>query len=207
MELELLSLATGALIVSRFKDLSRHKLGRVRRVREYCLGSVCRKVVILEGCMHSRSVTILLRGGSNVVLHETERSVHDALCVASSLLKMETALYGGGSVEISSGLCMDSIMTRTNSSDHFSMRAFRDALEEIPLSLATNSGVAPIFTVSTLKRRQVREKNPYLGVDCLMNGSNDMREQNVIESYVGKKQQVLLAVQAARMVLRTNSLS
>lgn len=148
VEIELLSLATGALIVSKFKDLSRHKLGRSRRVREFNLGSSGSKVVILEGCMHSRSVTILVRGGNTVVMHETERSINDALCVASSLLKLDIAVFGGGSTEISSALCMDSLLSSSNSMEHYTVRAFSNALDEIPLSLASNCGDAPVYTIS-----------------------------------------------------------
>lgn len=202
VEMELLSLATGSVIVSRFRDLNNYKLGQARHVREFQLDSLGTKVVVLEGCVHSRSVTIMVRGGSNVVLHEVERSIHDALCVASSLLKFDIAIYGGGSSEISSSLCVEHMMGCTNSVDHYALRSFANALDEIPLSLAANSGLAPVFTVTRLKSRHLRERNPFLGVDCLGYGSNDMREQNVLESFFGKKQQVLLAVQAARMVMR-----
>lgn len=75
------------------------------------------------------------------------------------------------------------------------MRAFADALETIPLSLAENSGLPPIESLTAVKARQLSESNPYLGIDCNDIGTNDMKEQNVFETLIGKRQQLFLATQ------------
>jgi hypothetical protein len=82
------------------------------------------------------------------------------------------------------------------------MRAFADALDAIPMALAQNSGLSPIETLASIKSRQIREKNTRLGVDCMMTGSNDMKEHFAIDPLIGKRQQLLLATQLCRMVLK-----
>lgn len=100
------------------------------------------------------------------------------------------------------------------------MRAFADALDAVPLALSENSGLSPIETLASVKSRQVKEKNTRLGVDCMMTGSNgkpspsfsdclatnstfvDMREHFAIDPLIGKRQQLLLATQLCRMVLK-----
>lgn len=85
------------------------------------------------------------------------------------------------------------------------MRAFADALDGIPMALAENSGLSPISTLASIKSRQVKEKNSRLGVDCMQTGSNDMRDAFVIDPLIGKKQQLMLATQLCRMVLKINN--
>ena len=82
------------------------------------------------------------------------------------------------------------------------MRGFADALEAIPLALAENSGLASIDTVTAVKKRQEEEQNSRLGVDCMGRGTNDMRQQNVSETLHGKKQQMMLATQMVKMILK-----
>lgn len=85
------------------------------------------------------------------------------------------------------------------------MRAFADALDAIPMALAENSGLSPIETLAAIKSRQVTEKNTRLGVDCMQTGSNDMRDAFVIDPLIGKRQQLMLATQLCRMVLKVNN--
>ena len=85
------------------------------------------------------------------------------------------------------------------------MRAFADALDAIPMALAENSGLSPIETLASIKSRQVKENNTRLGVDCMQTGSNDMKDAFVIDPLIGKKQQLQLATQLCRMVLKVNN--
>jgi len=87
----------------------------------------------------------------------------------------------------------------------YAMRAFAEALDVIPMTLAENSGLSPIETLASLKSRQVREKNSRYGVDCMQTGSDDMRDHFVIDPLIGKRQQLLLATQLCRMVLKVNN--
>ena len=81
-------------------------------------------------------------------------------------------------------------------------RAFAEALDAIPVALAENSGLAPIESLTQVKAQQVSEKNPHLGIDCKDEGTNDMKKQNVFETLIGKKQQMMLATQVVKMILK-----
>ncbi|GAB1298325.1 T-complex protein 1 subunit epsilon [Apodemus speciosus] len=90
--------------------------------------------------------------------------------------------------------------------EQYAMRAFADALEVIPMALSENSGMNPIQTMTEVRARQVKESNPALGIDCLHKGSNDMQYQHVIETLIGKKQQISLATQMVRMILKIDDI-
>lgn len=85
------------------------------------------------------------------------------------------------------------------------MRAFADALDAVPMALAENSGLSPIETLADIKSRQAKEGNSRLGVDCMATGSNDMKSHFVIDPLISKRQQLLLATQLCRMVLKVNN--
>ena len=87
VELELLAMATGARIVPRFSELTPEKLGRAGTVREMAFGTTKDRMLVIEGCPNSRAVTIFVRGGNKMILDETKRSLHDALCVARNLVR------------------------------------------------------------------------------------------------------------------------
>ena len=82
------------------------------------------------------------------------------------------------------------------------MRGFAAALDSVPLALAENSGLSPIETLAQVKSRQVHEKNPRLGIDCNLKGTNDMREQHVFDPMISKRSQFYLATQLVKMVLK-----
>ena len=84
--------------------------------------------------------------------------------------------------------------------------AAADALESVPLALAENSGLAPIESLTEVKAKQLAENNPYLGIDCNDVGTNDMREQHVFETLIGKKQQLFLATQVCKLILKIDDI-
>ncbi|KAJ3475497.1 hypothetical protein NLI96_g11800 [Meripilus lineatus] len=86
--------------------------------------------------------------------------------------------------------------------EQYAMRAFASALDAIPLALAENSGLSPIETLAEVKSRHVKEGNSTLGIDCLDRGENDMKQQNVYDPLISKRQQYLLATQLVRAVLK-----
>jgi T-complex protein 1 subunit epsilon len=86
--------------------------------------------------------------------------------------------------------------------EQYAFRSFSVALESIPLALAENSGLLPIETLTELKSRQVKEQKTCLGVDCMLTGNSDMKEHHVIESLHSKKQQIVLASQLVKMILK-----
>lgn len=205
-EIELLAIATGGRIVPRFSELTADKLGHAGLVRELSFGTTKDKMMIIEECNNTRAVTIFIRGGNNMIVEEAKRSLHDALCVIRNLVRDNRIVYGGGAAEISCSLAVSEAADKVSSVEQYAMHAFADALTHIPMALAENSGFASIETVSEIKVRQVSENNPRLGVDCLSLGTSDMKTQHVIETLHGKKQQILLATQLVRMILKIDDI-
>ncbi|CAB3241760.1 unnamed protein product [Arctia plantaginis] len=201
-EMELIAIATGGRIVPRFEELTPDKLGSCGLVRELTFGTSKEEMLVIEECSNSRAVTVLMRGGNRMIVEEAKRSVHDALCIVRSLVQDSRVVYGGGAAEVACSLAVARGADKLSSLDQYAYRAFADALEAIPLALAENSGLSPIDTLSEVKARQVAENNPNLGIDCMGTGSNDMKTMNVIESLHSKKQQISLATQLVKMILK-----
>lgn len=202
VEIELLAMATGARIVPRFQELSPDKLGFAKVVREASLGTTRDRQLIIEGCPNTSAVTIFVRGGNKMMIEETKRSLHDALCVARNLVKDNRVVYGGGAAEIACSLAVEAAADTVVGVEQYAMRSFADALDVVPLALSENSGLSPIESLAEVKAAQLSESNPYLGIDCNDVGTNDMREQNVFETLIGKKQQLFLATQVTKMILK-----
>ena len=221
-EIELIAIATNGRIVPRFEDLKAEKLGRAGIVREMTFGTTREKMLVIEECANTRAVTVFVRGSNKMIIDEAKRSLHDALCVVRNLVKDNRVVYGGGAAEIACSIAVEDAAVKSPGLEQYAMRAFADALDAVPMALAENSGFSPIETLAAIKSRQVKEKNSRLGVDCMQTGSNgmysnfghgrtrltdqtDMRDHFVIDPLIGKRQQLLLATQLCRMVLKINN--
>ncbi|XP_068664948.1 T-complex protein 1 subunit epsilon-like isoform X2 [Aristolochia californica] len=207
VELELIAIATGGRIVPRFQELTPEKLGKAGLVREKSFGTTKDRMLYIEQCANSRAVTIFIRGGNKMIIEETKRSLHDALCVARNLIRNNSIVYGGGSAEISCSIAVEAAADRYPGVEQYAIRAFADAVDSVPMALAENSGLQPIDTLSAVKAQQVKENNPLYGIDCNDVGTNDMREQNVFETLIGKQQQFLLATQVVKMILKIDDVT
>lgn len=205
-EIELIAIATNGRIVPRFEELSPEKLGTCGKVRELSFGTTKDKMLVIEECPNTKAVTIFIRGGNKMIIEEAKRSIHDALCVVRNLVRNNKIVYGGGAAEVSCALAVSEEADKISTLEQYAFRAFADALESIPLALAQNSGLSPIHTLTECKARQVSEKNPALGIDCNSKGTCDMKEQHVIETLHSKKQQILLATQLVKMILKIDDI-
>merc|ERR1739844_619249 len=205
-EIELIAIATGGRIVPRFQELSPDKLGTAGKVREMSFGTTKDKMLVIEECANSKAVTIFLRGGTKMIVEEAKRSMHDALCVVRNLVRDNRVVYGGGAAEISCALAVGKEADNIKTIEQYAFRAFADALEQIPLALAENCGLAPIQTLSEIKAKQVAESNPALGVNCMDAGCGDMKQMSVIETLHSKKSQIQLATQLVKMILKIDDI-
>lgn len=205
-EIELIAIATNGRIVPRFEELSAEKLGSCGKVKELSFGTTKDKMLVIEECPNTKAVTIFIRGGNKMIIEEAKRSIHDALCVVRNLVRNNKIVYGGGAAEVSCALAVSEEADKISTLEQYAFRAFADALESIPLALAENSGLSPIHTLTECKARQVTEKNPALGIDCNSKGTCDMKEQHVIETLHSKKQQILLATQLVKMILKIDDI-
>lgn len=205
-EIELIAIATGGRIVPRFEELKPEKLGHAGIVREITFGTTKDRMLIIEKCKNSRAVTIFIRGGNKMIIEEAKRAIHDALCTVRNLIQDQKILYGGGAAEISCAIACAKYANKISTLEQYAFRAFAEALEAVPLALAENSGLSPVDTLADIKSRQVEEDNPTLGIDCLAKGTSDMKVQNVIETLTSKTQQILLATQLVKMILKIDDI-
>lgn len=206
VELEHIAIATGGRIVPRFSELTPEKLGKAARVKEVGFGTTKDRMLIIQDCSNSKSVTVFVRGGNRMIVEEAKRSLHDAMCVARNLIRNNRIVYGGGASEVACSIAVAAAADGISGMEQYAIRAFADALDDIPMALAENSGLSPIATLSEVKARQLKDANPYLGVDCMGVGTMDMREQRVFETLIGKQQQLLLATQLVKMILKIDDI-
>ena len=206
VEIELIAMATGARIVPRFQELSAEKLGKAESVKEISFGTTDDRMIVIEGCANTSAVTILVRGGNKMIVEEAKRCLHDALCVVRNLIKDSRIVYGGGCAELMASLEVMKTVDSEPSIEQYAMRAFADALEEISNALSENSGLNPIETTTKLKNEMRLDANKRYGVDSLGVGHNDMRELKVYESLTSKVQQLQLATQVVRMILKIDDI-
>ena len=172
-EIELIAIATNGRIVPRFEDLKAEKLGKAGIVREMSFGTTREKMLVIEDIPNSRAVTAFIRGSNKMIIDEAKRSLHDALCVVRNLVKDNRIVYGGGASEIACSIAVEKAAYEEQGLEQYSMRAFAEALDAVPMALAENSGLAPLETLSELKARQVKgEGRGRLGVDCMQTGTN-----------------------------------
>ncbi|KAL2755589.1 hypothetical protein ACRALDRAFT_1043291 [Sodiomyces alcalophilus JCM 7366] len=206
-EIELVAIATNGRLVPRFEDLTADKLGTAGVVREMSFGTTREKMLVIEECANTRAVTVFIRGSNKMIIDEAKRSLHDALCVVRNLVRDNRVVYGGGATEIACSMAVEDEARKTPGLEQYAMRAFAEALDAIPMALAENSGLNPISTLAEVKSQQAKspEIRGKLGVDCMGLGSNNMKETFVIDPLIGKKQQLQLATQLCRMVLKVNN--
>jgi T-complex protein 1 subunit epsilon len=202
IEIEHLAMATGARIVPRFEELSADKLGTAGIVREISFGTGKKeRMLVLEDCANHNAITIMVRGGNTMVVEEAKRSLHDAMCVVRNLIKDSRVVYGGGSAEIACSLAIRDAADKISGVDQYAIRAFAQALEDIPMALAENCGLSPMEEVANLKAKQMAENSSFIGLS-VEGGAADMRELGVFETLIGKQQQLQLASQVVKMILK-----
>jgi T-complex protein 1 subunit epsilon len=222
VEIEHIAIATGGRIVARVEELTADKLGTAGSVKQISLGiNNSRRqdrILILEDCANQKAVTVLARGGTKMIVDEAKRSLHDAMCVVRNLIKDNRIVYGGGSAEISCSLAVKKYADTVTGVDQYAIRAFADALDDIPMALAENAGLSPIEEVAAIKSRQVKENNPTIGLGLMAVDqaelqtevanefdryhSKDMKTVGVFETLIGKQQQLQLAAQVVKMILK-----
>ena len=198
-DLTKLAKATDARIVANLDDLFEKDLGSAEIVEE-------RKIeedrwVFVEGCKHPKSVTILLRGGSQRVVDEVERSVHDALMVIKDVMEDPSIVAGGGAPETFAATKIRSWAKSLEGREQLAAEKFADALETIPLTLAENAGMDAIDTLTSLRSKQIKGEK-WIGIDVVKANLANMKSSDIIEPLSVKNQVVTAATEVACMILR-----
>ena len=194
-----LSRATGARVINNLDDLTSKDLGAADLVEERKVETD--KWVFIEGCKNPKAVTILIRGGSQRVVDEADRSVHDALMVTKDVLEKPLVVAGGGSPEAYvSGKLREWTNTLTGR-EQLAAEKFAEALEIIPLTLAENAGMNQIDTLAELRSKQ-NKGSKWAGIDARNSRIADMSKLDIFEPLSVKEQIIKSATEVASMLLR-----
>ncbi|MCE9617207.1 MAG: TCP-1/cpn60 chaperonin family protein [Nitrosarchaeum sp.] len=198
-DLTKLAKATGARIVNNLDDIFEKDLGDAQLVEERKIEED--KWVFIEGCKHPKSVTLLLRGGSQRVVDEVERSVHDSLMVVKDVIEKPEIVAGGGAPETYAATKIRSWAKSLEGREQLAAEKFADSLESIPLTLSENAGMDPIDTLTVLRSRQMKGEK-WTGIDVMKGKIGNMKSSDIIEPLAVKLQIVSAAAEAACMILR-----
>ena len=194
-----LARATGARIITNLDDLNENELGEAELVEERSIEED--KWVFIEGCKHPRSVTLLLRGGSQRVVDEVERSVHDAIMVVRDVMEHPSIVAGGGAPETYAATKLRTWAKTLEGREQLAAEKFADALESIPLALAENAGMDSIDTLANLRSKQLKDEK-WTGIDVMKSRIVNMKSSDIVEPLSVKHQIISAASEAACMILR-----
>ncbi|HTP54645.1 MAG TPA: thermosome subunit beta [Thermoplasmata archaeon] len=200
-DLQKLARATGGKIVTGIKELTPADLGQAAKVEERKVGDD--DMTFVTGCSNPRSVSILIRGGTEHVTQEVERSLHDALKVVASVLEDGVVCPGGGATEIELAVKLRKWAQSVGGREQLAAEAFAQSLEAVPWALAENGGYDSINTLIELRSaHDGSSSNKNIGVNLADGKAADMWKLHVIEPLRVKRQALSSAVEVANMVLR-----
>jgi len=198
-DMEKLAKATGGKVITNLKDMTKTDLGYAESVEERKIGDD--KMTFIEGCKNPRSVAILIRGGTERIVDETERSIHDALCVARDVAQEPKILIGGGAPEIEIARVLRDYAESIAGKEQLAIQSFAEAMEIVPLTLGENAGLDPIDILLELRARHEKGEK-WAGVDVFEGKVKDMEKLEVCEPLIVKKQAIKSATEAATMILK-----
>merc|ERR1712107_855549 len=121
--------------------------GKAGCVREVAFGTLKDRMLIIEECANSKAVTVLVRGGNQMVVDEAKRCLHDANCCVRNLIRDPRVVPGGGASEMAASLAVLEAADKEETIDQYSMKAFATALDIVPMALAANSGLNGIASM------------------------------------------------------------
>jgi len=199
--MEKLAKATGAKVVDTLEDMTKRDLGHAGLVEERKIGDD--KMTFIEECKNPRSVAILIRGGTERIVDEAERSIHDALCVARDVVQEPKIVAGGGAPEMEVARALKQYAETLPGREQLAVQCFAEAVEAVPLTLGENAGLDPIDILSELRARHEKGET-WAGVGVHEGKVQNMTELEVYEPLAVKKQIIKSATEAASMILKVD---
>ncbi len=198
-DMKKLSKATKGSIVNKLNELEEEDLGRadnleVKRIQE-------QEMTFVTGCDNPKAVTVLIRGGTEHVVDEIERSLNDAMSVVRNAIEDGIMVTGGGSTAIEMAMKLRDYAASVGGREQIAIDAFASALEVVPTSLAENAGLDPIDILIDLRKAH-KAGDVNAGINVHTGKITSMLEENVLEPYRVGKQAVNSATDAAIMILR-----
>ena len=191
--------ATGGRVSANLEDLTEKDLGSANLVHQAKVESD--KWVFVEGCKNPQSVTMLIRGGSQRVIDEVDRSIHDSLMVVKDVIEKPEIVAGGGAPESFAAAQLKDWADNFDGREQLAIKKYAEALEVIPLTIAENAGMDPIDTMAKLRAKQSQGRK-WTGIDAKNTKIADMLSIDVVEPIAVKEQIIKSATEAACMILR-----
>jgi len=202
-DVEALAKATGAKVVNSINELTAEDTGFAENVEERKIGDD--KMLFVEGCRNPKAVSILIRGGTERVVDEAERSLHDALCVIRDVVEEPKVVAGGGAPEIEVARRLREYAETVTGRERLAVNKYADAVEVIPVTLAENSGMDPIDALSEMQSRHTKGEL-WAGVNGLEGKISDMAELDVYEPLAVKAQALKSATESSTMLLKIDDI-
>ncbi len=203
-DMEKLAKATGAKVVTRIKDLEKSDLGFAKSVSEKKIAGD--QMVFVEGCKNPKSVTLLIRGGSEHVIDEAERAITDALGTVSAAIRDKKIVTGGGSSEMEIAVQLKNYAGTIGGREQLAIEAFAETLEGIPKALAETAGMDPIDSIVDLRAKHKSKQGKNYGIDVYKAKIADMKALKVIEPLSVKTQAITSGAEVAEMILRIDDI-
>jgi len=195
-----LARATGATVVTGLDTLSKTDLGEAGLVEERKIEND--KWTYIEDCKNPKAVTILIRGGSQRVIDEADRDLHDAIMVIKDVLEKPGIVGGGGAVEEEISYRLMKWSSTLQGREQLAVEKFAESLESIPITLAENAGFDPLDIRVELREKHGDTNNTWFGVNVLGSGVVDLFKRDVIEPVSVKEQMIKSATECTCMILR-----
>ncbi len=198
-DMEKLSKATGANIISRIDDLTSADLGNAQSVEERKV--LDDRMTFVTGCKNPKAVSVLIRGGTEHVVDEIERSLVDATSVVSVAIEDGRMTYGGGAAATELALKLRDYATSVGGREQIAIEAYAEALEVVPTTLAENAGLDPIDILIDIRKAH-KNGQVSAGVNVITGKVGDMKKEKVIEPIRVGRQAIHSATDAAVMILK-----
>ncbi|OIO24964.1 thermosome subunit [Candidatus Micrarchaeota archaeon CG1_02_55_22] len=202
-DMDKLSKATGAKIVSTLEDLADKDLGRAGLVEERKIAGD--QMIFVEKCKDPKSVTILVRGGTSHVIDEAERAITDAIGATTGAIEEGRYVLGGGCIEMAIASRLRKYAVEVGGREQLAIQAYAEALEVIPRTLAESCGMDKIDAIAELRNKHEKKLAPY-GIDVYASKVADMKVVGVIEPLKVKKQALQSASEVVEMLLRIDDI-
>uniref|UniRef100_A0A3Q1GBR4 T-complex protein 1 subunit beta n=1 Tax=Acanthochromis polyacanthus TaxID=80966 RepID=A0A3Q1GBR4_9TELE len=200
---ERLALVTGGEITSTFDHPELVKLGHCKLIEEVMIGEDT--LIHFSGVAMGEACTVVLRGATQQILDEAERSLHDALCVLAQTVKEPRTVYGGGCSEMLMAKVVTDLANRTPGKEAVAMESFAKALRMLPTIIADNAGYDSADLVAQLRAAHQENKTTF-GLNMSEGSVGNMVDLGITESFQVKRQVLLSASEAAEMILRVDNI-
>jgi len=202
-DMEKLAKATGGKIITNLDDINEADMGYAELVEERKIGDD--KMTFIEGCKNPKAVAILIRGGTERIVAEAERSVHDALCVARDVVREPKIVAGGGAPELEMAKVLKEYAESLPGREQLAVMGYAEALESVPTTLSENAGLDPIDIISELRAHHEKGE-VWAGIEVHDGKVKNMDKAGVFEPLAVKKQIIKSATEAATMILKIDDI-